>query len=198
MAVLEADARLGAVSVETAGDGERRLGLVPLDDALSAGMRMPLVVLLAGVGLMLAVGMSNLAGLQLARSLARRMELATRHALGGGTSALARQIVVENLILGILGGATGLLLASFLVRELGRLMVRHFGMWQGVSLDGRAIAVAMTLTAFATLAFGVAPVGQVARGRIGDSLRSGGRTLGGAEATGIWTDSIQGSSRMES
>ena len=183
MTVAEAEARLGAVPIETSGDGVRQLGLVPLDQALNAGLRMPLVVLLAGVGLMLAVGVSNLAGLQLARSLARHTELATRHALGGGTSALARQVVVENVILGVLGGVAGLALASLLVNGLGQLMGSHFGLWQEVRLDGRAVLVAVGLTAIATLAFGLAPVGQVASGRIGASLRSGARTLGGGAHT---------------
>jgi len=177
MSLGEADGRLGAIDLPEGGDW--RIGLVRLDEALEAGMRMPLVILMTGVGLMLVVGVSNLAGLQIARVLARRVELATRHALGGDASALARQVVAENAVLGVLGGAMGLALGSFFIAGMEQLVENHFGLWQEVRLDVRTLAVALGLTAFATLAFGVAPVGQVLSGRIGRILRSGARALGG-------------------
>jgi predicted permease len=181
MSFGEAEARLSSIDVRATGggEGERRIGLVPLDEALNAGMRMPLVILMGGVLLMLVVGVSNLAGLQIARALSRRAELATRHALGGGASALVRQIVVENVVLGVLGGVLGLAMASALVSGLEALVEAHFGLWQEVRLDARAVLTAVTMTAVATLAFGLAPVGQVLSGRIGRALRSGTRTLGG-------------------
>jgi predicted permease len=181
MSFGEAEARLGSIEVRAPGgaEGERRLGLVRLDEALNSTMRMPLVILMGGVLLMLVVGVSNLAGLQIARALARRAELATRHALGGGASALARQIVVENVVLGVLGGVVGLAIASALVSGLEQLVEAHFGLWQEVRLDARAVLTAVGLTAAATLAFGLAPVGQVLSGRSGQVLRSGARALGG-------------------
>jgi predicted permease len=181
MSLGEAEARLGALEVTLPGAGDRefRLGLVSLDQALSAGIRTPLMLLMVGVALMLVVGVSNLAGLQIARALARRSELATRHALGGGAAVLARQVVVENMVLGVLGGVLGIAAASTLVVGLEQSVEAHFGLWQEVRLDTRAVAAAVVLTILATFAFALAPLGQVLGGGTGRTLRSGARALGG-------------------
>lgn len=181
MSFAEAQARLGAIEARDlrSGDAEYRLGLVPLDEALNAGMRMPVAVLIAGAIVMLLVGVFNLAGLQIARALSRRGELATRHALGGGRSALARQVITENVLLGVIGGFLGVALASTLTGGLGAVLEQSFGLWQDVAVDSRALGISALLTLCMTLAFGIAPVGQVMGRGISGTLRSGGRTLGG-------------------
>jgi predicted permease len=181
MSFAEAQARLGGIEARDlrSGDAEYRLGLVPLDEALNAGMRMPVAVLIAGAIVMLLVGVFNLAGLQIARALSRRTELATRHALGGGRSALARQVITENVLLGVLGGFLGVAVASTLTGGLGAVLEQSFGLWQDVGVDSRALGIAALLTLCMTLAFGIAPVGQVMGRGISGTLRSGGRTLGG-------------------
>jgi hypothetical protein len=82
----EAQARFAAIEAPGGSDGtpEVRFGLSPLDEALSAGFRLPLLVLLGAVVLMILVGTANLAGIQVSRSLARETEMATRQALGSG------------------------------------------------------------------------------------------------------------------
>lgn len=182
MSFQEADARFAGIEppLSTRDDApDRRFGLVPFDAAETAGVRLPMLVLLGAVGLLLVVGCANLAGLQIARSLARRAEMATRQALGSGSGALVRQLVVENLLLGVVGGLAGLAVAHFGVEVLEGPVRSHFGIWQDVRIDGRALAAAAAITVFATLLFGLAPVAQARRPGVYRVLVSGSRVVGG-------------------
>jgi predicted permease len=178
MTVAEGDARLAAVEPpRSQGEDlpEWRFGLVPLDEAQSAGVTLPLMVLLGAIGLMLIVGCANLAGLQIARSLARRGEMATRQALGSGAGALVRQAMVENLTLGALGGLAGLIVAVFAMDGLETLVRSHFETWQDVRLDGRALLWALGLTAVATVLFGLIPVLQATKPDLRQTIVAGTR-----------------------
>jgi predicted permease len=149
----------GRADVEDAP--ERRYGLFPLNQALTYEMRQPLLMLLGAILVMLLVGCANLAGLQLARALARRPEIATRQALGGGGGAILRQMLTENVLLGLLGGLAGLAIARYALGGLQALMQVHFDTWQTFQLDGRALAAAAGLTVAATLALLVGEVALV-------------------------------------
>lgn len=182
MTVQEAEARLASIQPpeSTLEDApELQFGLVPLDEALTAGVRLPLLILLGAIGLMLVVGSANLASLQIARALARRTEMATRQALGSGTGALVRQMVAENLILGFLGGLAGLLVAYLAMDGMEALVRSHFDTWQDVALDGRALAAALGLTALATCLFGLVPVLHVRNPQIQRALVTGSRSMVG-------------------
>ncbi|MGW8264918.1 MAG: ADOP family duplicated permease [Longimicrobiales bacterium] len=182
MSVQEAEARLASVHPprSTLEDApELRFGLVPLNEALTAELRLPLLILLGAIGLMLVVGCANLASLQIARALARRTEMATRQALGSGTGALVRQLVAENLLLGLFGGLAGLFVAFFAMDGLEALVRSHFDTWQDVALDGRALAAALGLTVLATGLFGLAPVLRVRNPGIQRALVTGSRGMVG-------------------
>jgi predicted permease len=188
MTLQEAEARFAAMEApqsDRPDAPERRFGLVPLDETLTAGLRLPLLILLGAIGVMLVVGCANLAGLQIARSLARRTELATRQALGSGSGALVRQMLAENLLLGLLGGAAGLGVTVLAMGGLEALVQSHFHIWQEVRLDGRALGVALGLSALATLLFGMAPLLQATRTDLQRVLVTGSRSLMGAGGHGL-------------
>ena len=185
MTVEEADARLASIEPPASTQDnapDYRFGLVPLDEAQTAGLRLPLLILMGAIGLMLVVGCANLAGLQIARSLARRGEMATRQALGGGTGALVRQTVAENLLLGLLGGLAGVAVCFVAMEGLEALTRAHFETWQEVRLDTRVLSAALGLTALATLLFGLAPVLQVRKPEANRVLLSGSRGVLGKGA----------------
>lgn len=182
MTLEEADARMAAIQPPMAtqeGAPERMFGLVSLDEAEKAGLRLPLVILLGAIGLMLLVGCANLAGLQIARSLSRRGEMATRQALGSGTGAQVRQVIAENAMLGILGGLAGFAVCFLTMEGFETLAQTHLHTWQDVRLDGRALATALGLTALSTILFGLAPVLRVRKPGIQRILVSGSRGVVG-------------------
>src|SRR5262249_1332416 len=96
--------------------------LVPLVDALAGPGRLPLLILFAVVVLVLLIACTNVASLMLARSAGRQRELAVRAALGAGRGRLAQQLLVESLVLAVIGGAAGLLVADVLARGLVELV----------------------------------------------------------------------------
>ncbi|MFC1499789.1 ADOP family duplicated permease [Candidatus Zixiibacteriota bacterium] len=177
MTWAEADGRIRSIALEPSrveGAPQKRLALVPMHEAMSAELRSPLLILFGAILIMLLVGGANLAGLQLARSVARRPEIATRQALGGGTGAIRRQMVVESIILGLLGGLAGLLVGYLSMGGLEAMIQTNFGTWQSVRLDGRAVSVALGLTLIVTILSGFAPVMQVRGFDLRSVLVSGG------------------------
>jgi predicted permease len=172
----EANARIGALDgrlSEEADAPERRYTLVPFNQALTASMRAPLLLLLGAVALMLLVGCANLAGLQVARSLARRPEIATRQAVGGGAGSLIRQVLTENVLLGLLGGATGLVIGLLALKGLGEVVRTQFQTWQIFTMDARAVTASILVTSAAVALFGLAPLLQVGRLDLRSVLVSG-------------------------
>lgn len=187
--LAEADARLESVEPPDGGtvaravpegtDTEgRRFGLIRFGSAQAAEFRFPLLLLMGAGGLMLLVGCTNLAGLQVARALARAPEMATRQALGSGAGALARQVVTENLLLGIVGGALGLVLAHVGIGAVEGVFRSSFGLWQEIEVGGRAVLTAAAITVFATVVFGLMPVVQARSAQVRRLLVSGSRVVG--------------------
>jgi len=174
------EARTRFASVEPSGErSELRFGIVPLDQALTSGTRLPLLVLLFAAGLMILVGFANLASVQVSRALGREVEMATRRALGSGVDALVRQLVTESLILGLLGGALGLAVSTVTVSALAELLRTSLGLSVSPALDPRALLAALALTGFATVFFGLAPLLQVSRANGLQLLVSGARGIAG-------------------
>ena len=139
-------------------------------EAMTAGVRDALVVLLAAVGLLLATATANIASVQLARAATRRKEMAIRAAIGAGLGRLARQTIVETLVVGIAGGAIGLGLAAALHRALPAVLPASFPRVEDIGLDWRVAAFAFALSLLASLAAGLAPAVQVRRLNLVDGL----------------------------
>jgi putative ABC transport system permease protein len=138
-------------------DAERGAALMPLSSALTGGVQSPLWMLLGAVGLVLLIACANVANLQLARSRVRQREIAVRRALGATGWRLARQMLVESLVLASLGGIAGLLLAQWGVRWLVRISPAGVPRIEQTALDLPTLAFTTALAIFSGLIFGMVP-----------------------------------------
>ena len=161
--------------------------VVPLRDDIVGEVRSLLWVLMAVVGVVLLLTCVNLANLLLARATTREREIAVRGALGAGRGRLVRQLLVESLLLGLLGGALALAVVVLGLDGLVALAPSDIPLLEGVRVDPMVLAFAVGATVVATLLFGLIPALRAtatapnralrgARGSAGDGhhrLRSG-------------------------
>jgi predicted permease len=181
MSLDEANRRLEAVAAPEnwlERDAGFRFGMTSLQESETAGSRTPVTVLLGSIALMLLVGWANLAGLQVARTISRRSELATRRALGSGSGPLVRQMTVENLVLAGLGGTLGLLLSTATSSRLETLIQSQLGAWQPMPGVGEMALAAFVLTSAAFVVFAATPIARAARPGFGRLVVTGTRVLG--------------------
>jgi predicted permease len=150
-----------------------------LRDEFTGQSRLLLLALCGAAGCVLLIACANLANLLLARALNRRRELVVRSALGAGRERLVRQSITESLVLALLGGALGVIIAIVSVPLLTRLVPATLPIAQSPSVDPRIILFAASLTLITGIGFGVLPAwrsaGQVDPG----GLRDGTRSIGG-------------------
>ena len=147
----------------------------PLHEATVGDSRRALLTLLGAVGLVLLIACVNVANLLLARAAGRETELAVRAALGAGSGRLVRQLMTESVLLGVLGGVAGVLLASFSLDALLQLQPQGVPRLAEVRVDRIVMAFAAGLSLFTGLLFGLAPALQMTRRATAQSLREGGR-----------------------
>ncbi|MFZ3362920.1 MAG: ADOP family duplicated permease, partial [Candidatus Acidiferrales bacterium] len=150
-----------------------RAELIPLASQILGPARQGLLFLLAAVGAVLLIVCVNLANLLLARVPRRMREAAIRTALGASRARLVRQMLTESLLLGISGGALGILLASFGVRAIISAAPPGIPRLAEVSLDGHVLLFAIFISIFTAALFGILPAWRVAHAEPQDALKSG-------------------------
>ncbi len=141
----------------------------PLADSLVSEVRAGLLVLLGAVACVLMIACANVAGLMLARGMARCRELAVRASLGASRWQLARQLMVESLGLAVVGGAAGLVLAAWGIDLLVAMAPETLPRLAEVQLDWRVAAGATLTTTLVGLLAGLAPALQSSRPQLNET-----------------------------
>jgi len=134
---------------------------------------------MAAVSMLLLIGCANLANFTLARGTSREREVAVRAAIGAGRWRLVRQFLAENVLLAIVGGAAGVLLAYGMMVGL-KAMLPPFTLPRdaSVDLDARVLAFALALSVGTGLLFGLAPALQATKPDLAAAMKEGGRGAG--------------------
>ena len=153
----------------------RGVTLVPLTDDTLGPARPALLLLGGAVAFVLLIACANVANLFLARASARHREIAVRSALGAGRWRLARQVLVEAVLLASVGGVLGLLLAAWSVDLLLALRPRGIPRLQEVTLDGTALLFTFAISLATGIGFGLFPALSLSANDPADAFRGEGR-----------------------
>ena len=154
--------------------------MIPLHTLYSEDLQRPLTVLLCAVLFVLLIACANVANLMLARQATRAREIAMRAVLGAGRARIVRQLLTESLLLMMIGGAGGLLLAAWGVALLTKSGPSEIPRLQEATLDAPVLLFTLVVSALTGLIFGLAPVWQRTGLDPNAALNTGARTTGGA------------------
>jgi putative ABC transport system permease protein len=161
-------------------DSGNRVVLVPLREQLDGDIRRPLLILMGAVGLVLLIACANTAGLALARNAERQREIAVRLALGATRRRLLRQFVTESLLLAVIGGAGGILLAAAMTHFLLRLFPNDVANLDipkvtEIQMDRGVFLFALAITLLTAFLFGIIPVLKAMQTEAGAAMKESAR-----------------------
>ena len=153
--------------------------VVSLREQMVGEIRPALLVFMGAVGLVLLIACANVANLMLARVAGRSRELTVRSALGASRARLAGELLLESVLLGVLGGGLGLLLALWGIETLHSLQPGTIPRIEEIGLDLRVLGFGLALSLLTGLLFGLAPVWRLAGRDLRDGLTEGSRGVAG-------------------
>jgi predicted permease len=152
------------------------MDVVGLQEQVVGNVRRALLVLLGSVALVLLIACANVANLLLARAAGREKEVAIRTALGASWKRLARQLLTESILLGLLGGAAGLLVAQLSLFALRTINPGNIPRLDDIGINGTVLAFTFGLSLTTGILFGLAPVWRAIKVDLNSSLKAGGRS----------------------
>ena len=157
--------------------------IVPLREQLVGDVRPALLVLLGAVVFVLLIACANVANLVLAKTLARRKEIAIRTALGATRFVVLRQILAETVLLSIAGGALGLFLARFGITLIVKVLGDRIPPFMQITLDVPVLVFTLLLSVLAGVVAGLIPSVRFAKADVNEALKQG-QSRGSSDARG--------------
>jgi predicted permease len=151
------------------------IAVEPLHDAMIGRTGRMLVLLFAAVGLVLLTACVNVTNLLLARATSRQREIAVRTSLGAPRARVVRQLLTESIVLGLLGGLAGLVVAWWLSRLIAGLLPSNLPMVGSALLDVRVLAFSLGVTLLVGVGFGLVPAFRATRSDLSSTLRDSAR-----------------------
>ena len=173
LARAQADLAIAAPRIAAAAQANHLAQMQSLQEFLFGAAQPLLLLLLAAVGLVLLIASANLASVVLSRASGRVREFAVRRALGASGGQLARQLLVENAVIGIAGGTLGVLLAMWGRDLVMRIWPASLPRLEGAPLDWRVLAFAALVSLGTGVGIGLVPAWHASRGDLQAGLREG-------------------------
>src|SRR4051812_40336514 len=179
VSVERAQSEMNAISAQLAAEypkDDKNWGALvrPLREGIVGDVRPALLVLLGAVGFVLAIACANVANLVMAKTVARRKEIALRSALGASRSRVLGQILVETLLLSLAGGAAGLVLAHFALKAIAGSIGSELPRAGEVRIDLPVLLFTLLISVATGVLAGLGPAWRLTRANVNEALKQGG------------------------